>query len=95
VLEKFPAKGEILKVEKQALDLDYVLTNEQGKYKIYLVNEKNLTLSKVKEAYADGTPFGKIEDIWKYGGIGTREYIGVFHKDKIYPIKMIDITNFY
>lgn len=59
-LEKFPAKGEILKVEKQALDVDYILTNEQGKYKIYLVNEKNLTLAKGKEGYADKTYFGKI-----------------------------------
>lgn len=91
----FPSESKILKVKKQALNSNYVLTKEQEKYKIYLLNEESFILSKGIETDFNGVPFGKIEDIWSYRGIGTREYVMVFQKDEIYPIKMIDITNFY
>lgn len=86
-LGNFPAKGEILKIEHNALDLIYALTKEQEKLKIYSINESLINKSNEVTCTEESVQLGSIEDIWSYN-TGRSDSIILFRKNEKYPVKM-------
>lgn len=87
-LENFPAKGEIITIEHNALDLSYVLTKEQENLKIYSINETLVNKSNEVKCTEESLPLGSIEGIWSYN-TGRSDSIILFRKNEKYPVKML------
>lgn len=87
-LESFPAKGEIITIEHNALDLSYVLTKEQESLKVYSINEALINKSNEVGCTDESPQPGSIGGIWSYS-TGRDDSIVLFRKNEKFPVKMI------